>query len=73
MLIINPERAFLNFHGGIGVVKHDNLYKIRRIWHRGDNCLLEAANKAFEPEIAPLTGTTIYKIVYYRPKIDERF
>ncbi len=63
VLYIDPERAFTNFKGGIGVVKFDESFKIRQIWHRGDNYLLEAANKAFDAELVPVTGTIIYKIV----------
>ena len=73
VLGINPERVFTNFKSGIGVVKHDESFKIRRVWHRGDNYLLEASNKAYEPEIVPVTGTTIYKIVEWRPKREEMF
>ena len=73
MLVINPERAFKNFKGGIGVVKHDESFKIRRVWHREDNYLLEASNKVYEPEIVPVTGTSIYKIVEWRPKREKMF
>jgi SOS-response transcriptional repressor LexA len=62
VLLINPERAFSNFHGGIGIVKIDGDYKIRNVWKRGDNYLLEPSNKAYESEVIPVTGTIIYKI-----------
>jgi hypothetical protein len=32
---------------------------------------LETSNKAYEPEIVPVTGTTIYKIVEWRPKRED--
>ncbi|MHB9028263.1 MAG: S24 family peptidase [Candidatus Latescibacterota bacterium] len=73
VLVIDPERAFTNTKGGIGVVKFDDSYKIRRVWLRGDNYLLEPSNKAYEPEFIPVTGTTIFKIVEVRPRLDERF
>jgi len=73
VLVIDPERAFTNTKGGIGVVKYDDSYKIRRIWLRGDNYLLEPSNKAYEPEFIPVAETTIFKIVEVRPRLDERF
>ncbi len=73
VLIIDPEKAFTNVKGGIGVVKYDDSYKIRHVWLRGDNYLLEPSNKAYEPEFVPVTGTVIFRVVDVRPKLDERF
>ena len=33
------------------------------VYFRGDNYLLEPTNKAFEPEIVPVTDTSIFKIM----------
>ena len=44
VLVINPEQAFTNFKGVIGMVKHDESFKIRRVWHRKDNYPLETSN-----------------------------
>ena len=49
--------------GGIGVVRRDDTCLIRKVYHRGDNLLLEPSNKAYEADIMPFTGTTIFKIV----------
>lgn len=73
VLIVDPERAFTNFKGGIGIVKYDDAYKIRHVWLRGDNYLLEPSNKAYDPEFVPVTGTVVFKIVEVRPRLDDRF
>jgi SOS-response transcriptional repressor LexA len=76
LLIIDPRLAFhVDRRGKIGIVKYDDSYKIRRIHLTpdGNNYFLEPANKAYEGEVIPVTGTTIYKIIQVRPKIDERF
>lgn len=50
--------------GGIGVVRKDDTCLRREIlYHRGDNLLLEPSNKAYEADIMPYTGTTIFRIV----------
>jgi len=61
--------------GRIGVVKFDDGYKIRRVYLTPDNnsYLLEPANKAYEKEIVPVTRTTIYKVIDWRPKREGMF
>lgn len=76
ILIIDPERAFQPAHSGrIGVVKFDGAYKIRKVFltESGDNYQLVPLNQNYAPEVIPVTGTTIFKIVELRPKREELF
>ena len=63
ILMLDPEKAFTDMKGGIGVVRFEESFKIRKVYLRGDNYLLEPSNKAYEAEIIPVTGTTIFRIV----------
>ncbi len=77
VLVLNPEIAFYapQKKGRIGVVKYNDDFKIRRvhITPDGNSYLLEPANRAYECEMIPVTGTVIFKIVDIRLKLDERF
>jgi|GEM_PF-6657595 len=73
ILILDPEKAFTNVKGGIGIVKCNEGFQIRHVYLRGDNYLLEPSNKAYEPEIVPVTGATIFKVVEWRPKREGKF
>jgi len=70
VLVIDPEIAFhANRQGKIGVVKHDESYKIRLVHLSPDNnnFILEPMNRAYSTEVIPVTGTTVYKIIDRRP------
>ncbi|MFC1485660.1 XRE family transcriptional regulator [Candidatus Latescibacterota bacterium] len=76
ILVVDPEKAFQPRKGGrIGVVKCDDGYQIRRVHiiNSGNSYLLEPMNKAYEPEVVPVTGTTIFKIMEWRPRREEMF
>jgi len=63
ILILNPDKAFNDVKGGIGVILRGESYLIRKVFLRGDNYILEPSNKAYDADIVPYTGTTIFKIV----------
>lgn len=76
VLVLDPEKAFSASRSGrIGVVKFNGDYKIRLVHLTPDsnNYLLEPMNKAYETELIPVTGTTIYKIVDVRHDMEEEF
>ena len=73
ILVIDPEKAFTNTKGGIGVVKYGEGFQIRKVYLSGDYYLLEPANRSYESELIPVTGTIIFKVVDFRPKREEIF
>lgn len=70
VLVIDPEQAFqASRQGRIGIVKHDESYKIRLVHLAPDNnnFILEPMNRVYTTEVIPVTGTTVYKIIDRRP------
>jgi len=63
ILIIDGDKAFINYKGGIGVIKRDEKILIRKVYKRGDMLLLEPSNKVYEADMMPYTGTIIFKPV----------
>ena len=73
LLVVDPEIPFTNVRGGIGIVKFDGAFQIRRVYQTGEHYRLEPANRAYEPEIVPIKGTTIFKIVLWIPSAEGKF
>ena len=73
ILIINPEKTFTNYRGGIGVVKYRGSYKIRKVFRSAGNYHLVPANPAYDPELVPVERTVIFKIVKRIPEEDWKY
>lgn len=73
ILIINPDKAFTNFKGGVGVIKFYGNNKIRKVYRAGDNYQLVPSNPLYKQEVVSVTGTTIFKIMKRIPNEDWKF
>lgn len=73
ILIIDPDMPFENTKGGIGVVRHQGSFKIRKIFVKGKNYRLVPSNSLFEPEIIPKKNTTILKVARWIQQTEDKF
>lgn len=75
ILVLDPELVFMPKKGGrIGVVKFNGGYQVRRVFllPDGNNYLVKPDNPAFDEEIVPVEGTTVFKIVDRRDGSKKR-